>query len=695
MVKRPAYLLFSLALIVLMCQYSFSNTPSGRKIYFENGIVDTLKFKNDLLKIEELSKTNLDSSLYEFYNLMGQAKKIKLRWGLFAAKFQIAYVHMKLGSIDSAMYYANETLKMAEEGKNPEWLANAHKRVGSCYQGKGDFENAMRHFIEAEKIARQNKLNSILIDVLNYKGIAFQLMKDYPTALRHFQSILEEFPDSLSSLDKFRVANNIAGVYYDQTLYNKALESFIQAKKYALETGDSIHIALVDQNMGNVFFYQGKLNEAEACIKEAIPYFIKVNDKATMEMLFRTMGCIQSFKGKHAYSEQLLIKSTRFAKQLNDFRLLSFNYNNMARNFKLWRSKEPQRLDLFEKENACLKIALNYKDSLYNAETNQTIHELERKYETEKKNSQIALLEKEAEVRQNRQLFMFIGMGILILIAGTMAISFRYVKKTNRVLLQKNHRIESQKKQIHAQNKLLEVSVNTQNKLFSIIAHDLRSPLASISNIGVLLKMAFDRGDQKMSEELIDKLSQRNSQVLQLTDNLLNWASSQAGRMRFIPGRFNLKTILEESGSVFEENLVQKNISLQIEVPDNIEIFADNATIKTVFRNLINNAVKFTNHGGTISIRHRIEGNQVVVQVSDTGIGIPENIRDIIFDITDKKQQTGTEGEKSTGLGLVVCKEFAERNNGRIWLDSTTEKGSNFYVSIPLYTIGIEPDFEL
>ncbi|HBL77543.1 MAG: hypothetical protein A2W90_15865 [Bacteroidetes bacterium GWF2_42_66] len=685
MVKPSAYLLFSLALIILVYQYSFSYTPSGRKIYFEDATIDTLKFRNDLKKFSELNKTNFDSLLYECHNLMKQSKKINLEWGLFIANFEISYAHLKLGSIDSAMYYANETLKIAELNTAPEWLANSHKRLGSCYQAKGDYENAMLHFIEAEKIARDNKLNHLIIDILNYKGNTFLLMKDYPSALQHFHSISEEYADSLSAFDRFRVTNSIANVYYDQNLYDKAFEYFQKAKIYALETGDSIHIALIDQNLGNVFLQQNRLDEAEAYINKAILYFKKVNDKVTLELLFRTTGSIQCRKGNYDNAEKNFIRSVQLSRQLKNFRLLSINYHNLASNFNSWRSKEPRRLELFEKENACLRLEIACKDSLYDKETTKTIHELERKYETEKKNTQIALLEKETEAQKTRQMFMFAGMGILILMMGILVVLFQYVRKANRMLLHKNHRIESQKEQIQVQNKLLEVSVNTQNKLFNIVAHDLRSPLASISNIGVLLKMAFERKDDKMLEELIGKLTQRNDQVLQLTDNLLNWASSQSGKMRFIPGRFNLKTILHETISVFEENLIQKNIRLEVEIPDNIDIFVDNTTIKTVFRNLINNAVKFTHIGGMIAIRHQINDKKVIVQVSDNGIGIPEYIRNVIFDVTDKKQQTGTSGEKSTGLGLVVCKEFVERNNGRIWLESTEGKGSNFYVSLPCY----------
>lgn len=276
-------------------------------------------------------------------------------------------------------------------------------------------------------------------------------------------------------------------------------------------------------------------------------------------------------------------------------------------------------------------------------------------------------------------LFLFaIALGILLVLLF-------YAKRTIRLLSRKKQQIESQNKQAEFRNKQLELSISTQNKLFSIIAHDLRSPLASISNIGILLKIALDREDIQMLEELIDKLMERNNQVIQLTDNLLNWANSQTGKLKFFPVRSNLKSMLREAVSVFEENMAQKNIRLEIDVPDNIDVFADHATIKTVFRNLINNAVKYTHKGGKIIISQRVDNNDVIVGFLDNGIGIPENIRSLVFDITDEKQQIGTNGEKSTGLGLVVCKEFIERNNGRIWFESERGKGSTFYVSMPLY----------
>lgn len=681
------YLILTTTLIFRVYQYACSIPASERKIYFKDNIIDTLQFRVDLKYFNELNKSNYDSLLMEGYNLLNQSRAIDFTWGLFIANFEISYAHLNMGTIDSAMYYANITMGIAEKNGEPEWVANAHKRIGSCYEASSNYEKAIFHYIACEKIARANNLNELLIDILHSKGILYRQMEDYKTALFHFNSIRKEFPESLSSFDQFRIANNIANVYYDQELYDKALEYFNQAKMYAIETGDSIHIALLNQNLGNVLFGQGKYSEAERFIREAIGYFSKTNQKATLEMLYRTMGSIQTRKENFSvaqnYSEQALL----IAKQLKNVRLQSANYHNLATNFMNWREKEPSRLDLYTKESACLRYELALQDSLFQLESTKRIHEMEKKYETEKKNNQIALLEKETEVQQNRQLFMFIGMGILVLMMGILVVAFQYVRKTNNTLLAKNQRIESQKQQIQQQNKQLEISIATQNKLFSIIAHDLRSPLASISNIGILLKMTFEKQDYETSEELVTKLAQRNNQILQLTDNLLNWANSQTGKMQFNLEKCNLKRMILESISVFEESLAQKNINLNIQIANDVEIIADDLSIKTVFRNLINNAVKFTKQGGRITINQYIEGDHTIIKISDTGIGIPAYMQDIIFEVSNHKQQTGTEGEKSSGLGLVVCKEFVEHNNGRIWFESTEGTGTDFYVSLPLYQV--------
>lgn len=682
---RLIKLLIFFALILQVYHNAYSFPSVKRKIYFKNNTIDTLQFRKDLKYFNELNRSNYDSLLNEGYNLLDQSKALNFKWGLFISNFELSYAYLKLGNLDSALYYANNTMHIATKNQELEWIANSHKRLASCYEESNDYEKAIFHYIECEKIARANNFNELIIDVLNSKGILYRKMKNYKIALEHFNSILKEFPKSLSNIDRFRVANNIANVYYDQRLYDKAQESFLEAKIYAVSDNDSLQISLVNQNLGNIYFRQGKLDLAEKYMEEPLRYFDKTGDNVNLEIVLRTMGSIQTQKGNYAKAEKYFGESIKLAKQIRNIRSLSMSYHNLATNFYKWKKIDPDNWNLLEKENACMTLEINYKDTLYNIETAKKIHELEKKYETEKKNTQIAILEKETEIQQTRQMFMYIGMGILILIMGILAVSFQYVRKTNNTLLSKNKRIEAQNNQIQLQNKQLEVSINTQNKLFTIIAHDLRSPLASISNIAILLKMAFDDNNWELANEMIEKLGQRNVQVLQLTDNLLNWASSQTGKIQFTRKECSLNGILKESVSMYEEAMNQKGIHLKLDIPDDPTIYTDSLAIQTVFRNLINNAVKFTKKGGTVSISHTTEDEQVVVKISDTGIGIPQYIQNIIFEVTDKKQQTGTLGEKSSGLGLVVCKEFIERNGGRIWLSSVEGEGSDFYVSLPLF----------
>ena len=685
MKKHLIYLILIMNLVVQVYQSACSMALPEKKIYFKGNIIDTIQFRNDLKYFNELNKGNSEMLLFEAQNLLQQSKAINLDWGLFISNLEISFAYLKLGVLDSALYYANITMKIADADGDPEWIANAQKRLGSCYEASSNYEQAMVHFIECEKIARAHKLRELIIDIIHAKGTIYRKMKEYDKALELFNSVSKEFPDSLSSFDQFRIANNIASVYYNQEQYEKALKYFMQAKGYAEDTGDSIHIALINQNLGNILYVQKKFNDAEKYIMDAIQYYEEANDKAPLGILIQTLGNILSSKNSFPRAERAYRRSLELAKQMNNIRLQIANYYNLSLNFKRWREKEPSRYDLFEKENSCLQIVVNLKDSLAKIESSVKILEVEKKYETEKKNNQIALLEKETEVQQNRQMFMFIGMVVLVVLIGVLVVAFQYVRKTNNTLLTKNQRIELQKQQIQDQNKQLGIAINTQNKLFSIIAHDLRSPLASISNIGILLKMAFDNNDFETSRELVSKLSQRNNQILQLTDNLLNWAQSQTGKIKFNIGKCNLSILVKESASLFEESLVQKNIKLNLEIND-IEVLADSLSIKTVFRNLINNAVKFTNKGGQISISNFRNENQAVVKISDTGIGIPEYMQKMIFEISDRKQQLGTEGEKSSGLGLVVCKEFVEHNDGQIWFESTEGKGTDFYVALPLYS---------
>lgn len=650
-----------------------------------DGSIDTVKFRSRLTDLVRVSKENYDSLLFMSRIILCEADELNFDMGKYAANLQISFAHLKLGNNDSALYYAHIAEKIARIKNSQNWLAHAHKRIGTCYKAMADYEKAVYHFIELEKIARGLGDDNLLIDALTNKGITYRAIKDYASALRNFKAISEECPNSMNNFNLFLVDINIGHVFYDQGSYNHALFNFKKAKEYALKIGDSIQIALADQNLGNTFQKMNNLPLAEQHINTALNFYRKTGDKSTMEMLLRTLGVIHLKNGNYSEAEQFFFKSEEIARQMNDKRKVLDNYRNLAKFYNSWREYDPLNVNLFQRENRFLRLSLELQDSLSGIENVEKALELERKYESEKKNNQIAVLEKETEVQKSRQLILYTGMGVLVLLMGVLGVAFQYVRRTNSTLLSKNYQIQAQKNQIENQNKQLERSVNTQNKLFSIIAHDLRSPLASISNISVLLKMSFEKGDCERSESLVGKLEQRNSQVLQLTDNLLNWASTQTGSIKFYPEKCSLKQLLHEVIVLFEENAKQKNIHIVSQWTEDLLVYVDLLSVKTVFRNLMNNAIKFSFSNKEIAVSFFKQENFAIIKFSDQGMGIPEANKGLLFEITNKKQQLGTLGEKSSGLGLIICKEFIEQNGGRIWFESKENIGTDFFVSLPLF----------
>ena len=168
-----------------------------------------------------------------------------------------------------------------------------------------------------------------------------------------------------------------------------------------------------------------------------------------------------------------------------------------------------------------------------------------------------------------------------------------------------------------------------------------------------------------------------------LLGNLLEWARSQTGNINFSPAHLHLKSTVSEFIDIVEDQAKNKNITITNDVPDDFHIIADKNLLSIVFRNLLTNAIKFTHYTGSITIKAHTNGNMAEVSVIDTGIGIPKEHQNKLFRIDTNFSREGTSNEASTGLGLILCKEFIEKHNGKIWVESETNKGSVFSFTLP------------
>lgn len=234
------------------------------------------------------------------------------------------------------------------------------------------------------------------------------------------------------------------------------------------------------------------------------------------------------------------------------------------------------------------------------------------------------------------------------------------------------------------ENSLKEL-IATKDKLFSIIAHDLRSPFNSIIGFSELLLEDSNNILLEDSEQYIKIINSAAKNTLILLDNLLNWAKSQTGQLSFNPEKVLFSEVVQEIITLSKSIAKSKNISLEYSSTDHLEVFVDVNMLNTVLRNLISNAIKFTNFGGHIKVSAALKQNQVEITISDNGIGINKEKCAELFSITSNTTTLGTANENGSGLGLVLCKEFIQKNNGDIWVESEENKGSNFIFTLPIY----------
>jgi len=247
--------------------------------------------------------------------------------------------------------------------------------------------------------------------------------------------------------------------------------------------------------------------------------------------------------------------------------------------------------------------------------------------------------------------------------------------------------IASNHVQIELLNNELLKSNDQKDKFFSIIAHDLKSPFNSILGFSEILCEQVAEKNYQGIVEYSDIIQQSSKRAMDLLMNLVEWSQSQIGRMVFNPEYFVIGELIDEVILLLSDAAKLKSIIIRKALLPNTIVYADKNMISTVLRNLISNAIKFTHLNGEIIIPIVKKEGEIIVSVDDNGVGMTQDKIDRIFQIDENYSTPGTQNEKGTGLGVIICKEFVEKHGGKIWVDSKVGIGSTFYFSLPL---GIE-----
>ncbi len=290
---------------------------------------------------------------------------------------------------------------------------------------------------------------------------------------------------------------------------------------------------------------------------------------------------------------------------------------------------------------------------------------------------------------QRSELIFFIFFSAIILVLGFLIYrAYRAKKRINRDLRVKNSIIMEQKEEISAQRDQLEKMNITKDKFFSIIAHDLKNPFQSILGFSELLLNNPDGIEEDKKREYLGMIFDSSQFAHNLLDNLLFWSRSQTDTIKYNPSKLDLHTMINEIHLILSVIIGKKKLEFQNRVREGCLVLADKNMIHTVIRNLISNAIKFTPEKGTITVDATQQDGNVLVSVSDSGIGIPEDKQKSLLSFGEFYTTKGTGGEPGTGLGLIICNDFITKHGGKLSFVTGENKGTTFSFSLPVWKPG-------
>lgn len=291
---------------------------------------------------------------------------------------------------------------------------------------------------------------------------------------------------------------------------------------------------------------------------------------------------------------------------------------------------------------------------------------------------------KELDRRRLWTIFMVIIAGGALVFLFIFAVQKTSLRKTNKELLVMNQEIRFRQQETENLARKLETSNATLKKFISIIAHDLKNPFNTIIGFSDLLDTEFDSLSPEERKLAIENTHKSALSAFSLLEKLLSWARMQTGAFQMEVTSIDISDLIDEVVNLVQTSAFLKKQNLITEVSSNIKINADRNMMLAVFRNILSNAIKFTPREGTIKVSANVDGENVKLVVRDSGVGIPETELGKLFNIDEPYKTTGTGGEKGTGLGLLLCKEYLEKNNGTVRVESEPGKGTAFTVILPV-----------
>ncbi|MCB2220649.1 MAG: tetratricopeptide repeat-containing sensor histidine kinase [Bacteroidetes bacterium] len=595
---------------------------------------------------------------------------------------QVASSYYGLSKFIEAKNYYNRALDIFKKHQYFEGIAQTLGEIARILGHWGEYDEALSKHQEALKFYEEIGDDVGIAEAYTGMGMIYEELGNHENAFDHYRKSLEIYEDLGQTYDIVNLTLHIGDIYLQKKLFDKALEYYFKADEIGREINNKKLKAIALSNIGEAYNLKGDYLKALDYQQRSLTLKEEIGDKMRLAITYTEMGLIYSNVEEYDKSLDYLYKGLRMAEELNFIYQINKSHKSLS---EVYEKIGNEKLAL---EN--YKQYIEGRDRIFTEESKQTIAELQAKYQLERK-------EKENErLRHSQQLIgarvknqqLMIGF-VLFILLGSFVLSlilhgrYQQNQKLNIQLSLKNKQVEEQRKNMVSLNAELKDANNTKDKFFSIVAHDLKNPFNSLLMLSRLLLDDYDSFTNEERKQFISQINSSAENTYSLLENLLDWARTQSGKSEIIKEKINLSRLSEEAIKVLQPVARGKKITISSDVPTHLTAFADRNMIATVFLNLVSNAVKFTPQKGTIEVLACEKNNHIEVEINDSGVGISDKNIPKLFKPDEKFYTEGTEKEKGTGLGLILCKEFIEKNEGEIWVESQEGAGSQFCFSLP------------
>lgn len=644
---------FALMFFMLMPYYAFSQHSTAALISQLKAATDSSKIRLYNEISNSYASVEPDSAVYYANYGLKLAEKTNNKRGQALLLLQLANINQLHNNRDLARWFINEALSVSTSINDKDGIALAYDHLGlldakneNINVALGDLNKSMKLFSAGHDLEGVAE---------TYKGLGevYESKKDTDRALKYYLRALAQYklrpimPDSY-----FVLLNNIGNLYIKKGDTKLALQYFELGVKNSNSPG------LADTQI-NLLSQEGKAYEQSGQKTRALGYYKLILEKAKKNNLPEDqakalMNIADILKKENATkSMDDLQKALRIADNIHHPELAVNIYKAMAGVYQQGKNYKEAMMAL-EEHNRLL-------DSLLNVDENEEVAVVDSSYKLETSREQIDNLEhanKQTKMELNAGLVITISILVILLI---LVFYFIRVRKLNKQLKESNQ---------------------VKDTLFSVIGHDLKGPAGSAAQAFSMLETETFTPEELKS--VISELRKQTNASFELLNSLFEWGNAQLRGVKVNRSAFNPKQLITKNLNVLHNQATKKAIIIEDRTPDDMLVFADQDHFDFVIRNLVSNAIKFTNPTGTIEINagNKPGSDFLIFSIKDTGIGINEE-KQKDFLKTNLAVSFGTSGEKGSGLGLLLTKEFIRASQGKIWLESSEGVGTTFYFSLP------------